>query len=51
VPVPFVKIEDLDKEAFTLFRKKAVESKRLSDADLAMDDQTLLKKMIIRDIP
>jgi len=47
VPVPFVKIEDLDKEAFSLFRKKAIESKRLSDEDLAMDDQTLLKNLML----
>jgi ATP-dependent DNA helicase RecG len=47
VPVPFVKIEDLDKETFSLFRKKAVESKRLSDEDLTMDDQTLLKNLIL----
>ena len=47
VPVPFVKIEDLDKETFTLFRKKALESKRLSDEDLTMDDQTLLKNLML----
>jgi len=47
VPVPFVKIEDLDKEAFSLFRKKAIESKRLSDEDLAMDDQALLKNLML----
>ena len=47
VPVPFVKIDDLDKETFRLFRKKAVESKRLSDEDLSMDDQTLLKNLML----
>jgi len=47
VPVPFVKIEDLDKESFNLFREKAVASKRLSDEDLAMDDQIVLKNLML----
>ena len=47
VPIPFVKIEDLDKETFLLFRKKAVESKRLTDENLSMDDQTLLKNLML----
>jgi ATP-dependent DNA helicase RecG len=47
VPIPFLKIEDLDKETFVLFRKKALEIKRLSEEDLFMDDQTLLKNLML----
>ena len=47
VPVPYVKTEDLDTNSFKLFRKKAIESKRLTEEDLAIDNHTLLKNLML----
>ena len=45
VPVPFVTVEDLERDAFRVFRKKALESTRLSKEDLEIDDVALLQNL------
>jgi ATP-dependent DNA helicase RecG len=45
VPMPHVTVDDLDIAAFRVFRKKALESGRLTEFDLAIDDKTLLKNL------
>ncbi|MDR0827585.1 MAG: putative DNA binding domain-containing protein [Desulfovibrio sp.] len=45
VPVPYVKAEDLDIAAFRAFRKKALASGRLSEEDLSISDELLLKNL------
>ena len=45
VPVPFVKPEDLESDAFRVFRKKALESTRLTKEDLEIDDTALLQNL------
>jgi ATP-dependent DNA helicase RecG len=42
VPVPFVKIKDFESDAFKAFRKKAIESTRLTKQDLEISDEKLL---------
>jgi len=44
-PIPNVKVEDLSAEAFKIFRKKALESERLSEDDLNLSDTELLEKL------
>ena len=45
VPVPFVKVEDLDDASFALFRRYAKHSGRMEAADLMDDNATLLDKL------
>jgi ATP-dependent DNA helicase RecG len=45
VPVPYIKAEDLDITAFRAFRKKALVSGRLSEEDLSISDELLLKNL------
>jgi len=42
VPVPHVKIDDFESDAFKVFRRKAIESTRLSKRDLDITDAKLL---------
>ena len=45
VPVPYLKVEDLDNATFDLFRKYAKRSGRMEDADLVDDNHGLLEKL------
>ena len=45
VPVPYLKVEDLDKATFDLFRKYAKRSGRMEEADLMDDNHGLLEKL------
>ena len=45
VPVPYIKSNDLESDAFRFFRKKALESTRLSKEDLEIDDLALLQNL------
>lgn len=49
VPVPHIKVSDLDIVAFREFRKKALLSKRLTEADLAMDNEELIDSLLLAD--
>jgi len=42
VPVPYVKDNDFEKDAFKVFRRKAIDSTRLSKQDLEITDEKLL---------
>lgn len=43
VPVDNIKVENLDKESFDIFRREAIRSGRMSKEDLAMSDAELLE--------
>ena len=45
VPVPYLKVEDLDNATFDLFRKYAKRSGRMEEADLMDDNHGLLEKL------
>ena len=45
VPVPYIKEKEFERDAFRFFRKKAIESTRLSKEDLEIDDEALLKSL------
>ena len=45
VPVPYLKVEDLDNATFDLFRKYAKRSGRMDDTDLMDDNHGLLEKL------
>jgi ATP-dependent DNA helicase RecG len=45
VPVPYVKFEDFEGDAFKAFRKMAVGSNRMSEADLRIGDEMLLDNL------
>jgi len=45
VPVPHVKIDDFESDAFKAFRRKAVASARLTAEDLDVSDEELLGKL------
>ncbi|MDR3212074.1 MAG: putative DNA binding domain-containing protein [Planctomycetota bacterium] len=45
VPIPQIKTSDFESDAFKIFRRKAVESKRLTEKDLEMSDATLLDSL------
>jgi len=45
VPVPYVKIDDFEKDAFKAFRWKAVANGRLTAQDLDISDEMLLKNL------
>jgi len=44
-PVPHVKVNDFYNDAFDIFRKKAVSSKRLTPADVSVSNEQLLKAL------
>jgi ATP-dependent DNA helicase RecG len=45
VPVPHVAVSDFESDAFKIFRKKAVESTRMTEKDLQMSDEALLDNL------
>jgi ATP-dependent DNA helicase RecG len=45
VPIPYVKVEDLDLSTISIFRKRALKSKRLSSDFLEESDHRLLEKL------
>lgn len=45
IPVPHVKVEDLENDAFRLFRKKALDSGRLDKDSLDVTNETLVKNL------
>jgi ATP-dependent DNA helicase RecG len=49
VPVPYVKIEDFESDAFKIFRKKAIASGRMTTKDLEITDEMLLKNLRLTD--
>ena len=49
VPIPGVGIEDLSKEALTAFRKKAVKNNRMSEDDVNVSDELLLRNLKLMD--
>jgi len=49
VPVPYVKVSDLDVVAFRDFRRKALSSKRLTEEDLAVSDAELIDSLRLTD--
>ena len=49
VPVPFVREGEFERDSFHYFRRKAVESTRLSPDDLNISDEALLKNLMLTD--
>jgi ATP-dependent DNA helicase RecG len=49
VPVPFVKPEDFESDAFKAFRRKAIGSARLTAEDLEVSDEMLLSNLRLMD--
>ena len=49
VPIPGIRVSDLSKTALEEFRKKAVKSGRMSDAEVDIDDETLLRNLKLFD--
>jgi ATP-dependent DNA helicase RecG len=49
VPVPYVEYSDFDSDAFKVFRRKAVESTRLTKMDLEVTDEKLLDTLQLTD--
>ena len=49
VPIPGVSIEVLDKNALNAFRSKAVKSKRMSEQDVVVSDELLLRNLKLLD--
>jgi ATP-dependent DNA helicase RecG len=47
VPVPYINESEFNRDAFMFFRKKALESTRLSKEDLAIDDEALLQNLML----
>jgi ATP-dependent DNA helicase RecG len=45
VPVPYVSISDFESDAFKIFRRKAIESTRLTEQDLQISDEMLLDSL------
>lgn len=45
IPVDDIKVEDLDKESFDIFRREAIRSGRMSKEDLEMSDEELLDSL------
>jgi len=45
VPVPYVKFDDFESDAFKAFRRKAIGSARLTAQDLEITDEMLLKNL------
>lgn len=49
VPVPEVKISDLSKEALETFRRKAVKSNRMTESEVSVSDELLLRNLKLFD--
>ncbi len=49
VPIPGITVEDLSKTAIDEFRKKAVRSGRMSEVEVDIDDETLLRNLKLYD--
>ena len=49
IPVDNVKIEDLDKESFDIFKREAVRSGRMKDEDLNLSNEQLLENLNLLD--
>lgn len=49
VPLPGISVDDLSKTAIEAFRKKAVKSGRMSEAEVDIDDETLLRNLKLFD--
>ena len=49
VPLPEISVDDLSKTAIEAFRKKAVKSGRMSEAEVDIDDKTLLRNLKLFD--
>jgi len=47
VPVPYITESEFERDAFRFFKKKAIESTRLSKEDLDIDDATLLESLLL----
>lgn len=45
VPVPYITVDDLKKDTFDFFRKKAIKSKRLETEDIERTNQELLESL------
>jgi len=45
VPVPYVKFDDFESDAFKVFRRKAIASGRMTAKDLEITDEMLLKNL------
>ncbi|MDR1321563.1 MAG: putative DNA binding domain-containing protein [Gracilibacteraceae bacterium] len=45
VPMPYVKFDDFERDAFKVFRRKAIASARLTTQDLEITDEVLLKNL------
>ena len=45
VPVPYLKVEDFDRDAFRLFREKAISSGRLTKEDVNISDVELFESL------
>lgn len=51
VPMPFVRVEDLDNQLIELFKSLVRSKKRMSDLDLNVDNKGLLEKLRLFDGP
>lgn len=49
VPLPGISVDDLSKTAIEAFKKKAVKSGRMSEAEVDIDDETLLRNLKLFD--
>ena len=49
VPIPEVKVSDLSKEAMDAFRKKAVKSNRMTESEVSVSDELLLRNLKLFD--
>jgi ATP-dependent DNA helicase RecG len=47
VPIPYITEGDFERDSFRFFRKKALESTRLSKEDLEIDDMALLQNLML----
>ena len=45
VPIPEVKVSDLSKEALEAFRKKAVKSNKMTESEVSVSDELLLRNL------
>jgi len=49
VPVPYVKFDDFESDAFKFFRRRAIGSARLTTEDLDISDEILLDNLMLMD--
>ena len=47
IPVPGVTVEELDKNALNAFREKAVRNNRMTESEVDVSDELLLKNLNI----